>query len=95
LLATDLTPRKIGRNLCPSQNTVKSDTRPIYRKLGVVARAGLAEVVEARGDMRLPAWQLTEGHVLRFEPGTQRIVGLTVVNARWLLHRDGRWEIPL
>ncbi len=26
-----------------------------------------------------------EGHVLRFEPGTQRIV----VNARWLLDRDG------
>ncbi len=31
-----------------------------------------------------------EGHVLRFEPGTQRIVGLTVLNARWLLDRDGR-----
>jgi uncharacterized protein YuzE len=31
-----------------------------------------------------------EGHVLRFEPGTQRIVGLTVINARWLLDRDGR-----
>jgi uncharacterized protein YuzE len=31
-----------------------------------------------------------EGHVVRFEPGTQRIVGLTVVNARWLLDRDGR-----
>lgn len=30
-----------------------------------------------------------EGHVLRFEPGTQRIVGLTVINARWLLDRDG------
>ena len=29
-----------------------------------------------------------EGHVLRFEPGTQRIVGLTVINARWLLDRD-------
>jgi uncharacterized protein YuzE len=31
-----------------------------------------------------------EGHVLRFEPGTQRIVGLTVLNASWLLDRDGR-----
>jgi uncharacterized protein YuzE len=31
-----------------------------------------------------------EGHVLRFEPGTQRIVGLTVINARRLLDRDGR-----
>lgn len=31
-----------------------------------------------------------EGHLLRFEPGTEHIVGLTVVNARWLLDRDGR-----
>lgn len=31
-----------------------------------------------------------EGHVLRFEPGTRRIVGLTIINARWLLERDGR-----
>lgn len=31
-----------------------------------------------------------EGHVLRFEPGTEQIVGLTVINARSLLDRDGR-----
>jgi uncharacterized protein YuzE len=31
-----------------------------------------------------------EGHVLRFVPGTQRIVGLTVINARHVLKRDGR-----
>ena len=31
-----------------------------------------------------------EGHVLRFAPGTQRIVGLTVINARQVLDRDGR-----
>jgi uncharacterized protein YuzE len=31
-----------------------------------------------------------EGHVLRYAPGTQRIVGLTVINARHLLDRDGR-----
>ena len=36
-----------------------------------------------------------EGHVLRFEPGTQRIVGLTVINARWLLDRDGRLTITI
>jgi len=30
-----------------------------------------------------------EGHMLRFEPGTQRVVGLTLINARWLLDRDG------
>jgi uncharacterized protein YuzE len=31
-----------------------------------------------------------EGHVVRFAPGTQQIVGLTVINARQLLNRDGR-----
>jgi uncharacterized protein YuzE len=31
-----------------------------------------------------------EGHVLRFAPGTQSIVGLTVINARHVLNRDGR-----
>ena len=36
-----------------------------------------------------------EGHVLRFEPGTQRIVGLSVINARWLLDRDGRLTITI
>jgi Protein of unknown function (DUF2283) len=36
-----------------------------------------------------------EGHVLRFEPGTQNIVGLTVMNARWLLDRDGRLVVTV
>lgn len=31
-----------------------------------------------------------EGHVLRFAPGSHRIVGLTVINARHVLDRDGR-----
>jgi hypothetical protein len=36
-----------------------------------------------------------EGHALRFAPGTQRIVGLTILNARWLLERDGRLVVTL
>jgi uncharacterized protein YuzE len=36
-----------------------------------------------------------EGHVLRFEPGTQRIIGLTVINARWLLDRDGHLTVTI
>jgi hypothetical protein len=36
-----------------------------------------------------------EGHVLRFAPGTDRIVGLTIVNARWLLDRDGRLVVTI
>ena len=31
-----------------------------------------------------------EGHFVRFAPGSQRIVGLTVINARHVLARDGR-----
>jgi hypothetical protein len=31
-----------------------------------------------------------EGHVVRFAPGSHRIVGLTVINARQVLNRDGR-----
>jgi uncharacterized protein YuzE len=30
-----------------------------------------------------------EGHVVRFAPGTQKIVGLTIINARQVLTRDG------
>jgi hypothetical protein len=30
-----------------------------------------------------------EGHVLRFAPGTQHIVGLAVLGAQAILNRDG------
>lgn len=36
-----------------------------------------------------------EGHVLRFAPGSQRIVGLTVINAREVLERDGRLVVTV
>jgi len=36
-----------------------------------------------------------EGHVLRFEPGPYRVVGLTVINARWLVDRDGRLVVTV
>jgi uncharacterized protein YuzE len=36
-----------------------------------------------------------EGHVLRFLPGTQRIVGLTVIDARHVLDRDGRLVVTV
>jgi uncharacterized protein YuzE len=34
--------------------------------------------------------EMPEGHVLRFAPGSQRIIGLTIINAQHLLDRDGR-----
>jgi uncharacterized protein YuzE len=36
-----------------------------------------------------------EGHVLRFEPGTQRIVGLTVLGAEAILDRDGELRVTI
>ncbi|HTT95924.1 MAG TPA: hypothetical protein VMF55_14725 [Solirubrobacterales bacterium] len=36
-----------------------------------------------------------EGHVLRYAPGTQNIVGLTVLGARQLLDRDGNLTVTI
>jgi len=36
-----------------------------------------------------------EGHVLRFAPGSHAIVGLTVINARHVLSRDGRLVVTV
>jgi len=36
-----------------------------------------------------------EGHVIRFAPGTQRIIGLTVINARHVLEREGRLVVTV
>lgn len=44
----------------------------------------VGDPVEAEGE------ETQKGHMVRFEPGTQRVVGLTVINARSLLDRDGR-----
>jgi uncharacterized protein YuzE len=36
-----------------------------------------------------------EGHVLRYSPGTQEIVGLTVLGAQRILDRDGELRITI
>jgi uncharacterized protein YuzE len=36
-----------------------------------------------------------EGHVVRYAPGTSRVVGLTVLGARRILDRDGRLTITV
>jgi uncharacterized protein YuzE len=36
-----------------------------------------------------------EGHVLRYAPGTQEIVGLTLLNAKWMLDRDGELTVTI
>jgi LuxR family transcriptional regulator, maltose regulon positive regulatory protein len=53
-LASDLTQREIGRELCLSLNTVKSHTRSIFRKLGVSGREqAVARGAPARPDLNL------------------------------------------
>jgi uncharacterized protein YuzE len=36
-----------------------------------------------------------EGHVIRYAPGTSRIVGLTVLGARQVLERDGHLAVTV
>lgn len=36
-----------------------------------------------------------EGHVVRFAPGTKRVVGLTVMSPRFLLERDGHLTVTV
>jgi uncharacterized protein YuzE len=49
----------------------------------------VGEPQEAEGE------ETFEGHVLRFAPGTQNIVGLTVLGARHLLDRDGSLTVTI
>ena len=49
----------------------------------------VGEPKEAEGE------ETPEGHVLRFAPGTQRIVGLTVLDAQAILDRDGELRITM
>lgn len=63
--------------------------RADYDADGDVLYLHAGDPVEAEGE------ETPEGHVLRFKPGTSRIVGLTVINARWLLNRDGRLIVTI
>ena len=36
-----------------------------------------------------------EGHMVRFAPGTQRIVGLTIIGAKHVIDRDGRLVVTV
>lgn len=42
-----------------------------------------------------PSRWLLEGHVLRFAPGTQHIVGLTVLGAQRIFDRDGELRVTI
>jgi uncharacterized protein YuzE len=49
----------------------------------------VGEPREAEGE------ETPEGHVLRYAPGTQKIVGLTVLGARQLLDRYGNLTVTI
>jgi len=63
--------------------------RADYDAEGDVLYLHAGEPVEAEGE------ETPEGHVARFEPGSQRVVGLTVFNARSVLDRDGRLVVTV
>jgi hypothetical protein len=60
-----------------------------YDPEGDVLYLHIGEPVDAEGE------ETPEGHVVRFEPGTQRVVGLTVINARSVIDRDGRLIVTI
>jgi uncharacterized protein YuzE len=60
-----------------------------YDAEGDVLYLHVGKPVDAEGE------ETPEGHVVRFEPGTQRVVGLTVINARSVLDRDGRLVVTV
>jgi uncharacterized protein YuzE len=47
------------------------------------------EPQEAEGE------EIPEGHVLRYAPGTQQIIGLTVLGAQRILDREGELRITI
>jgi uncharacterized protein YuzE len=54
-----------------------------YDADGDVLYLHVGESREAEGE------ETPEGHVIRYAPGTQEVVGLTVLGARHILDRDG------
>jgi hypothetical protein len=44
---------------------------------------------------QLRARRTPKGHVVRYAPGTSRIVGLTVLGARRVLERDGHLAVTI
>jgi uncharacterized protein YuzE len=66
-----------------------SFNRAAYDAENDVLYLHVGEPKEAEGE------ETPEGHVLRFEPGTQRIVGLTVLGAQAILDRDGELRIAI
>ena len=63
--------------------------RAQYDAEGDVLYLHVGEPIDAEGE------ETPEGHVLRFAPGTQRVVSLTVINARSALDRDGRLVVTM
>lgn len=41
------------------------------------------------------AEETPEGHVVHYAPATRSVVALTILNAKWLLRRDGRLVVTL
>lgn len=60
-----------------------------YPLLPPVGRSARGEATEASDAALTP-----EGHGIRYD-GEGRVIGVTIINARWLLERDGHVTITL
>jgi uncharacterized protein YuzE len=60
-----------------------------YDDEGDVLYLHVGEPQKAEGE------QTPEGHVLRFVPGTQEIIGLTILGARRCLELDGKFIVTI
>jgi uncharacterized protein YuzE len=68
-------------NLTFDHSTYDADGDVLYRPVGARRAAADSE-------------QTPEGHVLRFDPDG-RVIGLTIISARWLLEREGELTVTL
>jgi hypothetical protein len=96
--AADPSSKRASRSAATTRPAADDEHERMVRLLLPSKGAVLAPRFGDRSRWRPPRtlkMRLRRGHVLRFEPGTQRIVGLTVINARWLLDRDGRLTITI
>jgi len=63
--------------------------RANYDAEGDVLYLSIGEPREAEGE------ETPEGHVLRFAPGTNEVVGLTIISPQHFLDRDGHLTITV
>ena len=74
----------------PSSPSAPRKRQPFSTRSVTATCTRASPLVFDHADYDAEGEETPEGHLVRFAPGTQRVVGLTIVNARAVLDRDGR-----